>query len=62
MRVDLVFFQAQHAGAGRGADDLGQLLHGVHHAGGAKIIFYSRNFWDKLLIPIILLFLIPVSV
>ena len=34
-----VCLQAQHAGAGRGADDLGQLLHGVHHAGGANNCF-----------------------
>ena len=31
--------QAQHADLGRGADDLGKLLHGVHHAGGAHTLF-----------------------
>ena len=31
--------QAQHADPGRGADDLGKLLHGVHLAGGAHILF-----------------------
>ena len=31
--------QAQHADPGWGADDLGKLLHGVHLAGGAHILF-----------------------
>ena len=43
-RKYFVCWQARHAGAGRGADDLGQLLHGVHHAGGA--LFPVLFAWD----------------